>query len=153
MTNETYTDPLLAALIEIRDLKVDPTDDDFMDNLNLELQRNEKFEDVLYAPLGRGGLGFCGCGLPEESLKMIVDGLKYCSIPHVKDSTAREDFLFEKFQVKHVSDNGVAQMFFYMLDSAGLISHNFTLNGSTLTESGELMMVLAENYLASEYGH
>lgn len=152
MTTEPYTDPLLTALIEIRDIHVPATDDDFMDSLNLELQKNEKFEDVLYAPLGHGGLGFCGCGIPESSLKMIVAGLEYCAITHEKGSTAREDFLFENFQVKHVSDNGVTQMFFYMLDSAGLISHNFTLNGSTLTESGELMMALAKDYLASEYG-
>lgn len=93
--------------------------------------RREAFEDFLYGP---DGLPNCGCGDPDNTLQAFVEALDFCSL---KDNDERTAYLQEKFGVEHVSSDRLVQLLFYVLDDKAYIEHNYSIDGSSLTDAGK----------------
>lgn len=104
-------------------------------------ERREAFETFLHDP---DGIPNCGCGESDSTLQAVLDALDYCAL---KDSDVRQTFLKEKFGVDYVSNNRLVQLLFYVLDDKAFIEHNFTINGSYLTDAGKALRAILTMYL------
>lgn len=103
-------------------------------------QRREAFESFLHGP---DGLPNCGCGDPDDTLQAFVEALDYCSL---KDNDERTAYLQKKFGVDYVSDNRLVQLVFYVLDDKEFITHNYSINGSYLTDAGKVFHAIFKMY-------
>ena len=104
-------------------------------------KRDDDFASFLAGPLGLPG---CGCGKPENTLLSFLNALEYCALT---DQKKRSTYLKRKFGVAHVSDNSLVQLLFYVLDEKHFIEHDFSLNGSTLSDAGKVLRVLLKRHL------
>lgn len=78
-------------------------------------------------------LGFCGCGQPEEALKLVLTLLRLAPF---YDSRPEIEAL--------LPDPGVQMIVLYTLDHAELIEHGGGVGGSWLTDKGERFLALLE---------
>ena len=102
--------------------------------------RREEFESFLYGP---DGLPNCGCGDPDDTLQAFVEALDFCSL---KDNDERRAYLQEKFGVEYVSSDRLVQLLFYVLDDKGYIEHNYSIDGSYLTDAGKVLHAIFKMY-------
>lgn len=107
-------------------------------------KRREDFEEFLFSS---ECLPCCGCGNPEATIKKALDALTYCSLNGLDERTS---FLQEKFGVDYVSNDGLVQLLFYVLDDNGYIEHGGSVNGSWLTDAGKILKALMENHFNDE---
>jgi hypothetical protein len=140
----TNYDPMLTVLTEIRDTTAGHPDPYNSEAVDAAVSRLEAFEEVLLRdyPI----LGYCGCGSPEKTLADLLKALEYCNLDTELDGE-RAKFLLEHFNTDYVSDNGLLQFLFYMLITMNLISHNYSLNATTLTPTGEVFYELLKDYM------
>lgn len=75
-----------------------------------------------------GLLGFCGCGIPEESLEFMERAM---SLLGTKDIWKHANDVF--------GSSGAAYFFFYWLDKEGYSEHGCALPG-WLTEKGKILL-------------
>lgn len=89
--------------------------------------------DSLDDVLAMGILGFCGCGRPDDALRLIINIMKTRAFPD-KDLTVL-DF---RDTAALVRDNAevAAYIIFYLLDEKGLTEHGSSVPG-WLTAKGE----------------
>jgi hypothetical protein len=85
----------------------------------------------------------CGCGNPDETLKFVLTALDYCALDELDE---RKGFLQEKLGVEYVSDNGLVQLLFYVLNDKGYTQHGGGINGSWLTDAGKVFRALLKMY-------
>lgn len=104
-------------------------------------RRKEEFEMFLDGP---DGLPNCGCGSPEETAQAFMEALDYCAL---KDQDERHAFLMDKFGVEYITDDRLVQLLFYVLDNKGYIEHNFSINGSFLSDAGKALRAVLTMYL------
>lgn len=104
-------------------------------------ERNASFEAFT---LGPEGIPNCGCGDPDKTLRVVLDALDLCAINGFSE---RATFIKEKFGVEYVSDNGLVQLLFYVLDEARFIQHGGGVGWSWLTDAGKVFRALLNQYL------
>lgn len=111
------------------------------DPFNTNYERRTAFEDFLSGP---DSIPNCGCGDPDETLIKVLDALNLCAI---KGTEEREIFTKEKFGVHHVTNDGLVQLLFYVLDDKGFIQHGGGVGYSWLSDAGKVFRALLNQYL------
>jgi hypothetical protein len=110
------------------------------DPFDTNYERRTAFESFL---LGPDSIPNCGCGDPDQTLIKVLDALDSC----VKVSEERRLFMREKFGVNYVSDDGLVQLLFYILDDKGFIRHGGGVSSSWLSDAGKVFRALLNQYL------
>lgn len=138
---------MLEKLADIRNMGNEFEDPYVYDAIETSVRRLEAFEDVLLRdyPI----LGYCGCGTPENTIDTVLRAMEYCTLD-TEDEDVRKVFLVEHFGTDYVSHSGIVQFLFYSLDVMGLIKHDYSLNASTLTSTGEIFLGLLSEYVESK---
>lgn len=94
--------------------------------------------------LGPDGVPNCGCGDPDRTLFKVLDALNLCTIDGLEE---RKTFTQEKFGVDYVTDDGLVQLLFYVLDDREFIQHGGGVGYSWLTDAGRVFRALLSMYL------
>lgn len=115
----------------------------FKDNdpFNTQYERRTAFESFLSSP---DSIPNCGCGDPDETLVKVLDALNLCAI---KGTEQRKDFTQEKFGVDYVTNDGLVQLLFYVLDDKEFIQHGGGVGYSWLSDAGKVFRALLNQYL------
>lgn len=83
-----------------------------------------------------GVFGFCGCGMPEDAMEFIRDGLQLVS--DLKDKVWTDQITYAQWAENEMNlfgSRGQAYFFYYVLDSTGLTEHGGSVPG-WLTDAG-----------------
>lgn len=111
------------------------------DPFDTHYERKAAFEVFL---LGPDSIPNCGCGEPDSTLFKVLDALNLCAL---EGTEARKTFTQEKFGVDYVSDDGLVQLLFYVLDDKGFIQHGGGVGYSWLTDAGKVFRALLNLHL------
>jgi len=97
-----------------------------------------------------GILDFCGCGLPETTVKYVRDGLKI--IKQRENANSEKEWEeWRKIAKDYFKTKGAEYFFYYVMDKLELIEHGSSVPG-WLTEKGEQFIKLADIALSdNEY--
>lgn len=71
-------------------------------------------------------LHFCGCGLPEEALRLVTDLLTLAPWHDAGNAVGE----------RIGGEDGTRHLVMYLIDGAGLIEHGGSITGSWLTDDG-----------------
>lgn len=111
------------------------------DPFDTHYERKAAFEVFL---LGPDSIPNCGCGEPDNTLLKVLDALNLCAL---KGTEERKAFTREKFDVEYVSDDGLVQLLFYVLDDKQFIQHGGGVGYSWLTDAGKVFRALLNLHL------
>lgn len=111
------------------------------DPFNTHYERRTAFEDFLSGP---DSIPNCGCGDPSETLIKVLDALNLCAIKGIEE---RKTFTQEKFGLDYVTNDGLVQLLFYVLDEKEFIQHGGGVGYSWLSDSGKVFRALLDQYL------
>jgi len=87
-----------------------------------------------------GVFGFCGCGLPEDNLKYIRDGLHHINNLRLQVHTKKCTFEnWKKDGIEIFGNKSAEYFFYYWADTQELSEHGGSVPG-WLTEKGEQIL-------------
>ena len=90
----------------------------------------------------RNFMGWCGCGMPEETLGFLCDVLEYFgrerAIPFTHEAYERDKALESK--AFRTTDQALQYFIRYCLDAKDLIEHGTSIPGAWLTDIGKSIL-------------
>lgn len=104
-------------------------------------ERRAAFEAFL---LGTDSIPNCGCGDPDSTFRLVLDALNLCTIEGTEE---RKAYTQEKFGMDYVTNNGLVQLLFYVLDDKEFIEHGGGVGYSWLTDAGKVFRALLHLHL------
>lgn len=90
-------------------------------------------------------LNWCGCGNPEEAIKLLRDVLS-CIAERFNGNETLANKSFERYVERmeellcYKSKYAIYLSYFYVMDSHGLLEHGGGVGGSWLTDSGKELL-------------
>jgi hypothetical protein len=100
----------------------------------------------VYSPLNRfllEELKWCGCGSPELAMAFMRDVL---SAIKTRSDARHDEASNAALKALLPYDSGLAESYWYMLDEHDLIEHGGTCAGGWLTEKGERVLALLNEF-------
>ena len=113
------------------------SDDPFYTNQ----ERRTEVESFLLSP---DGVPNCGCGDPDSTFRVVLDALNLCAI---KGTEERKTYTQEKFGVDYVTNDGLVQLLFYVLEEKAFIQHGGGVGYSWLSDAGKVFRALLHLHL------
>lgn len=96
--------------------------------------------------------GFCGCGMPDENIYFVRDGLQHIdNLSKCFEDQANKDAAYDKWSERTLEifgSNRGAYFFYYWCDNKLLVEHGGGLPGWLTDKGKELLADLCE-YIAS----
>ena len=113
--------------------------------------RDDWYEEYLIEPLMDyymfEELGLCGCGVPEETYKVIRRYL------HVRNDWSTNKIRYDEMKKRYLTELhidpddelqfGILQFFAYVLDDRGFTDHGGSIGGCWLTDDGERLLTVS----------
>lgn len=95
-------------------------------------------------------LGFCGCGSPEDVLKLLKEVLEILDMRNPRDKDSWQ-ISYKKLEERFYKDDTLLTFFLYWLDDKELTEHGGSVGGSWLSSEGKILLEKLRNIPENDY--